>query len=471
MAQGESSLLRVETCSMRYYSRARQFNVERSLNIPTCCVWSQVVSRKNTNVKLHVRNRRTGTAPCSNVRSKVAKLAGAIVFVKSSDLRVKEESRSRHQTAGWCRSRGPAHVRDERVGMGRPRQPRTFRSLDSLKFDRWSILSPVHWSGDLAPGLAICARRRKRPRLLTRTSRPRNHRTRLLPTFRLRPLSRQHLLPSSARRMLATLTTTANDLAPQATWSLPVKGDNGGKRLDHADAASADLLTPPLTRPPSPSPGRGQGQTTPAERYAPPSTTLLNPRDYPRHQLTPAIGLRFEPEFQIKDILNLPEGDAKREALLKELAYTSTYSGSATCSPLRLTTRREPGSVSLHGVCAFPAQDLSADDLLVLAAALGRASGAPADSDLHIHPTAELGENGRPTVAAISNVAGAMGRQINFRDERSEFASMNAHADISWERRPARYSMLRMHTLPPTGVSTHCPFRVSLCAKTRIVYQ
>ena len=248
--------------------------------------------------------------------------------------------------------------------------------------------------------------------------------------------------------MLATHTTMDNSLAPHATWSLPVKGDASTAHSDHA--VKTDLLTPPLTRPSSPLPARAHA----SERYGPPSTAFLNPQDYPRRQLTPAVGLRFEPDFQIKHILDLPEGDPKRAALLKELAYTSKSRTDHAPTP----KRADPGRVvSLHGVCAFPAQALSADDLLVLAAALGRASGAPADSDLHIHPTAELGENGRPTVAAISNVAGSMGRQINFRDERSEFASMNVHADISWEQRPARYSMLRMRTLPPTGVSASRP--------------
>ena len=251
--------------------------------------------------------------------------------------------------------------------------------------------------------------------------------------------------------MLATQTTMDNNLAPHATWSLPVKGDASTAHADHA--VKTDLLTPPFTRPSSPSPARAQA----SERYAPPSTTFLNPQDYPRRQLTPAVGLRFEPEFRLKDILDLPEGDAKREALLKELAYTSKSRIDYAFAPLWHKRADPERVVSLHGVCAFPAQALSADDLLVLAAALGRASGAPADSDLHIHPTAELGENGRPTVAAISNVAGSMGRQINFRDERSEFASMNVHADISWEQRPARYSMLRMRTLPPTGVSAFRP--------------
>lgn len=87
-------------------------------------------------------------------------------------------------------------------------------------------------------------------------------------------------------------------------------------------------------------------------------------------------------------------------------------------------------TVSFHGVCVFPAQDLTPDELSSLALALGKASGAPPDSSLHIHPTAELGENGRPTVGAISNVAGAMGRQINFKDERSELASQGIHSDI-----------------------------------------
>lgn len=82
-------------------------------------------------------------------------------------------------------------------------------------------------------------------------------------------------------------------------------------------------------------------------------------------------------------------------------------------------------------MCAFPAQDLSPEDLERLALALGRASGAPADSDLHIHPTAALGEDGRPKVGTISNKADSRGARINFKDERSELASQGIHTDIS----------------------------------------
>ncbi|GAA5826055.1 hypothetical protein JCM11251_000108 [Rhodosporidiobolus azoricus] len=166
------------------------------------------------------------------------------------------------------------------------------------------------------------------------------------------------------------------------------------------------------------------------EKYAAPSTNFL--AQYPSQRYMPALGLSFDKGIQIKDILALPEGDPKKEALFEELAY----------------------AVSLHGVCFFPDQDLKPEQLGELALRLGRASGAPADGALHIHPTEELGENGLPTVATISNIAGKGGRQITFKDDRSELASMGLHTDISFEPRPARYSMLRMHTLPPCGGNT-----------------
>ncbi|BGP34412.1 hypothetical protein JCM10296v2_006232 [Rhodotorula toruloides] len=225
--------------------------------------------------------------------------------------------------------------------------------------------------------------------------------------------------------MATATTTTVPPFAAKETLSLPLKADAAPSHAQSASAAAAALPTPPLTRPSSPSLSRKA-----AAPYARPSTHHL---DEHRHaELTPAIGLQFTRELQVRDVLRMPEDDPKRQEMLKELAYL----------------------ISFHGVCVFPAQDLTPDELSSLALALGKASGAPADSSLHIHPTAELGENGRPTVGAISNVAGAMGRQINFKDERSELASQGIHSDISFEQRPARYSALRMRTLPPTGGDT-----------------
>ena len=68
-----------------------------------------------------------------------------------------------------------------------------------------------------------------------------------------------------------------------------------------------------------------------------------------------------------------------------------------------LFTLLDTRTVSLNGVAFFPAQDLTPRDLEVLALALGKASDAPRDGELHIHPTAELGENGQPKVGKISN--------------------------------------------------------------------
>lgn len=123
----------------------------------------------------------------------------------------------------------------------------------------------------------------------------------------------------------------------------------------------------------------------------------------------------------------------------------------------------------------FSAQDsLTPNDLATLGLLFGELSGKPSDSTLHIHPTQELGENGLP-VGTITNVADKDGRQISFKDERSSLASQGWHTDISFEERPANYTLLKMvslyfpfckiekltsscnhsqHTLPKTGGDT-----------------
>ncbi|GAA5955342.1 hypothetical protein JCM21900_005776 [Sporobolomyces salmonicolor] len=218
---------------------------------------------------------------------------------------------------------------------------------------------------------------------------------------------------------MSTTTTTTILTSPvkPAVYSLSLPASS-------SSAVSAPL-TPPISRPDSP-------VATARQPYSPPESTYLNEQSHPRVRLTPALGVQFEGDFQLKDLLALPDGDERKQGMLKELAYLISY----------------------HGVAFFPSQDLAPEDLETLALALGHASDAPSTSSLHIHPTAELGENGRPKVGNISNVADQMGRQISFKDERSELASMGWHSDISFEPVPARYSMLRMHTLPPTGGDT-----------------
>ncbi|KAK4704930.1 hypothetical protein P7C70_g1279, partial [Phenoliferia sp. Uapishka_3] len=162
---------------------------------------------------------------------------------------------------------------------------------------------------------------------------------------------------------------------------------------------------------------------------------VLSLEEFPRQQLTPAVGVSFGKKVQLKDILGMEDKEL-RSKILHDIVI----------------------EISLNGVAFFEAQDdLSPDDLGVLALQLGELSGKPTDSTLHIHPTQELGENGLP-VGKISNVAEG-GRQISFPDERSILASAGWHTDISFflsrfEPRPANYSMLKMHTLPSSGGDT-----------------
>lgn len=175
------------------------------------------------------------------------------------------------------------------------------------------------------------------------------------------------------------------------------------------------------------------GARTPPQQQQP-KVAPLQPTNALSHvervQLTPAIGVQFDTSLQLKDVINLQDKE-QQLAILKDLAYNISY----------------------HGVAFFKNQDLEPTDLTKLALLLGEAAGKPEDSHLHIHPTQELGEDGLP-LGKIDNQADKEGRQISFKDERSTFSSTAWHTDVSFEPRPALYSLLRMHTLPPTGGDT-----------------
>ncbi|KAM0747911.1 taurine catabolism dioxygenase [Meredithblackwellia eburnea MCA 4105] len=201
--------------------------------------------------------------------------------------------------------------------------------------------------------------------------------------------------------------TTTQTLQPTSTYTLPLTGAATPPRVP---SPSDQLIQPPLTETPT-------------------GSLLTN---VPRTQLTPAIGIQFDKQFQFKTLLDMHDGKDRKE-LLNDLAY----------------------NISLHGVAIFESQSsLTPSDLGRLALLLGEAGGKPSDSTLHVHPTQELGENGELPVGKISNVAEEGGRQISFPDERSILASQGWHTDVSFEPRPAMYSLLKMHTLPPTGGDT-----------------
>lgn len=88
-----------------------------------------------------------------------------------------------------------------------------------------------------------------------------------------------------------TQTALSPAAAAEATWTLPLTG-----RATPPPASG--LLIEPLS-----------------------NSGALNHADYPRLQLTPAIGIQFGKETQLKKVLQLPA--VQRDALLRDLAFES----------------------------------------------------------------------------------------------------------------------------------------------------
>lgn len=86
-------------------------------------------------------------------------------------------------------------------------------------------------------------------------------------------------------------------------------------------SSSTSPLTPPLT--PKTLRSLSPAAPTSRKRYTPPTTHYLD--EQPRLRLTPAIGVQFDKEFQLKDVLALPEGEERKQGLLRELAYQSEF--------------------------------------------------------------------------------------------------------------------------------------------------
>ncbi|KAJ8503574.1 hypothetical protein ONZ45_g10738 [Pleurotus djamor] len=135
--------------------------------------------------------------------------------------------------------------------------------------------------------------------------------------------------------------------------------------------------------------------------------------------LTTHIGTEFsDDDVQLSHLLVTPDGDQ----LLKELAYL----------------------VSSRGVVFFKNQDITIEQQKELATRLGDLSGRPETSTLHRHPISEDTNELGADVSVISSMQGIAIAGV----DRSKRASDGWHSDISFERVPASYSILKMHTLP-----------------------
>ncbi|KAK1215836.1 hypothetical protein PQX77_021537 [Marasmius sp. AFHP31] len=144
---------------------------------------------------------------------------------------------------------------------------------------------------------------------------------------------------------------------------------------------------------------------------------------YSHYDNTTHIGTQFT-DVQLSELLE----DTNSDALIKDLATL----------------------VSHRGVVFFSNQDITIDQQRRLGERMGKLSGNPESSGLHKHPISE----DTPELGAEISVISSMGGIAQAGNHKSLRASMGWHADISFEKVPSDYAILKMHTVPETGGDT-----------------
>lgn len=200
---------------------------------------------------------------------------------------------------------------------------------------------------------------------------------------------------------------------------------------------------------------------------------------YESVDVTPVIGTEFK-SAKLLDWLEAPDSDE----LLRELAITGVYKHVSVRSSAdhRFLIRHNFQvelkqvtnyylTVSRRGVVIFRAQDgITTEHQKELARRLGRLSGGPETSDLHIHPVNNSRQN--PGVddyvsmvgdKQVKNYGGIGGALSNNADGKRQSSRQEWHTDIQWERVPCDYSVLRMEVIPPTGGGRSCSLAILKC--------
>ncbi|KAL4780320.1 hypothetical protein BJX76DRAFT_360983 [Aspergillus varians] len=149
---------------------------------------------------------------------------------------------------------------------------------------------------------------------------------------------------------------------------------------------------------------------------------------YQHQDLTPVIGREYQ-GLQVTEILQSPN----RDQLVQDLAVT----------------------ISTRGVVFLRDQSVTPQQMREFMESLTRLSGCPEASGLHIHPLTEEGSELGDQISVISSEKQKRGGGLTHRlSDASTFASAGWHTDISFERVPSDYAMLKIHTLPETGGDT-----------------
>ncbi|KAJ3295494.1 hypothetical protein HDU79_009007 [Rhizoclosmatium sp. JEL0117] len=151
---------------------------------------------------------------------------------------------------------------------------------------------------------------------------------------------------------------------------------------------------------------------------------------YPSFKVQPHIGTEFKEGIQIRDILKAPNADE----LLLDLAVL----------------------ISERNVVFLRNQDITFDEQKEFADRLGRVTGKPSTSGLHIHPTTtESSELGGEALTISSDTGKLLGKlAANVYSSFSEFQSKAWHSDITFEPVPSDYAILRLRHVPPEGGDT-----------------
>lgn len=154
------------------------------------------------------------------------------------------------------------------------------------------------------------------------------------------------------------------------------------------------------------------------------------PPDY--FEVTTIIGREY-PNLQISDLMTSP----RRDEYIRDLAIT----------------------VSERGVVFFRNQkDLTVPMQKEFVDLLGKLTGKPPTSGIHIHPLIEgkrdVGINDEGDVDDnISVISSQLNRKLHLAS-RYTFASKSWHSDMTFEHVPSDYAVLKMRHVPPTGGDT-----------------
>jgi len=93
--------------------------------------------------------------------------------------------------------------------------------------------------------------------------------------------------------------------------------------------------------------------------------------------------------------------------------------------------------------------------MLAFSSATSNITSQPESSGLHVHPLTEEGSELGDQISVISSEKQKKGGGLTHQlSDVSRYASAGWHSDITFEKVPSDYAMLKIHTLPPTGGDT-----------------